>query len=343
MKKIGLCLLLVWLLSACSSIEYIGIETYNPAEVTFPKSVKKVLVVNNALPQPDHMGYTYKLYGKVQDTARMVADSALYDACRSLGSSIAEETFFKDVLLFHDGTRLDTRFMDDEELSKSTVERLCRETGTDAIVSFDCLLFKVDKNISTLSGGYVVGDVQVYVNGVVRTYLPKRTSPLATIYVKDSLYWSEGAENLYILKQFLPTANEAIRVAADYIGKKTAPNFIPHWDKETRWLYKSQGARWKEATAFAKSDNWEEAVSRWMAIYEGSKKWEEQAKAASNIALYYEMNTQLKEAYDWALKSYTLFKQHGGVDEKQTGVQQLYVDALNKRIQSNLKLSKQFE
>ncbi|MDO4757591.1 MAG: DUF6340 family protein, partial [Parabacteroides sp.] len=92
-----------------------------------------------------------------------------------------------------------------------------------------------------------------------------------------------------------------------------------------------------------RSDNWEEAVVRWQAIYDGSTKWREQAKAASNIALYYEMNTQLNEAYDWALKSYNLFKQHGGEDEKQTGVQQLYVDALRNRIQSNLKLSKQFE
>ena len=78
---------IVCLLSACSTIEYIGIETYNPAEVTFPKSVGKVLIVNNAVPQPDNAGYTYNLYGTVQDTARARADSALFDACRSLGKS----------------------------------------------------------------------------------------------------------------------------------------------------------------------------------------------------------------------------------------------------------------
>ncbi|MDO4756207.1 MAG: DUF6340 family protein, partial [Parabacteroides sp.] len=280
MKNIGLCLLIVWWLSACSTIEYIGIETYNPAEVTFPKSVRKVLVVNNALPQPEDMGYVYKLYGELQDTVRLVADSALFDACRSLGSSIAKETFFQDVLLFHDGTRMDTRFMDDDKLSQATVKRLCRETGTDAIISFDRLLFKVEKNVYPLSG-FVGGDVQVRVNSVIRSYLPDRNSPLATVYVEDSLYWSEGAESLYILKQYLPTANEAVRAAADYIGKKATPNFIPHWDRETRWIYKSEGARWKEATAYARSDNWEEAVVRWQAIYDGSTKWREQAKAAS--------------------------------------------------------------
>ena len=38
------------LLSACSTINYVGIETYNPAEVTFPENVAKVLIVNNAVP-----------------------------------------------------------------------------------------------------------------------------------------------------------------------------------------------------------------------------------------------------------------------------------------------------
>lgn len=83
-------LLVACLFSACSTIEYIGIETYNPAEITFPKKVDKVLIVNNAVPQPDDVGYTYNLYGTVQDTALRPADSALYDACHSLGKSIVD-------------------------------------------------------------------------------------------------------------------------------------------------------------------------------------------------------------------------------------------------------------
>ena len=103
------------LFSACSTIEYIGIETYNPAEITFPKKVDKVLIVNNAVPQPDDVGYTYNLYGTVQDTARAHADSALYDACHSLGKSIVDVSFFNDVLLYHDGTRQDTKYLVDEK------------------------------------------------------------------------------------------------------------------------------------------------------------------------------------------------------------------------------------
>lgn len=335
-------LLIACLFSACSTIEYIGIETYNPAEVTFPRSVGKVLIVNNAVPQPENVGYTYNLYGTVQDTARARADSALFDACRSLGKSIVDVSFFNDVLLYHDGTRQDGKHLVDKKLTPGTVKELCDETGTDAIISFDRLLFRMEKNVVAFAEGFVAGGVDVHISGVVRSYLPARDNPLATVYMEDSVFWSESADNMELLKLYLPTPDEALRAAGQYIGAKVTPNFVPHWENETRWFFKGEGARWKEATAYALSDKWEEAALRWRQIYTKSSGWKERAKAASNLALYYEMNTQLKEAFDWATKSYNLFNSKKGEDYKYTKMQQLYLDALGGRIQSDQKLNKQF-
>ena len=99
---------------------------------------------------------------------------------------------------------------------------------------------------------------------------------------------------------------------------------------------------WKEATAYALSDKWEEAASRWKHVYENSSRWKERAKAASNLALFYEMKTQLKDAYDWAAKSYEIFNNKKGEDYNYTKMQRLYVEALGKRIRSDQKLNKQF-
>lgn len=151
------------------------------------------------------------------------------------------------------------------------------------------------------------GGVDIEITGVVRGYLPGRDNPLATVYVQDSVFWSESADNMELLKLYLPSPDEALRAAGQYIGRKVTPNFVPHWDNESRWFYKGEGARWKEATAYALSDKWEEAASRWKHVYENSSRWKERAKAASNLALFYEMKTQLKDAYDWAAKSYEIF------------------------------------
>lgn len=335
-------LLAVCLFSACSTVNYIGIETYNPAEVTFPKAVNKVLVVNNAVPQPDNAGYQYSLLGVMQDTARAVADSALFDACNSLGKSIVDVSFFKDVLLYHENTRSDTRYLTDETLSADAVKELCAETGTQAILSFDRLLFEMDKSVVAFSEGYVIGNVNVKVSGVVRSYLPGRDKPLATVYVLDSLYWSEPADNMELLNVYLPKPNDALRAAGQFIGTKVTPNFVPHWDNETRWYYTGVGARWKEASAYATSDKWNEAAVRWKYLYEHSSSWKEGAKAASNLALYYEMETKLKEAFDWASKSYTLFEKNKGAEDKSTKMQKLYLDVLTERLRADKKLNMQF-
>ena len=196
------------LLSACSTINYVGIETYNPAEVTFPENVAKVLIVNNAVPQPEDAGYEYTLQGERQDTCKAKADSALFDACRTLGEAIVEASYFNDVLLYHDGVRKDNQAFLDTKLTQGQVASLCDETGADAVISIDRLLFDMKKSVGTLGEGYVMGMIDVQMAGVIRSYVPDREAPLATVHMKDSIYWAESA---------------------DYIGRRRLVGTLPEW------------------------------------------------------------------------------------------------------------------
>lgn len=340
--KIAYCLLSVCLLASCSSLNYIGIETYNPAEITFPKSVEKVLVVNNAVPQPDDVGCEFNLFGDKVDTCRVKADSALFDACRGLGKAMADISYFNDVLFYHDAVRKDDVYYEDRKLTQAQVNDLCDETGADAVISIDRMLFESKKNVVAFAEGYVEGDIQVNISGVIRGYLPGRPNPLATVYVADSLFFLEDAPNLILLDRYLPDTENALRASAEYIGAKSSPNFVPHWNNETRWFFTSMGTKWKEASAYAQSEKWEKAAEHWLHIYEHSNGWKAKAKAASNIALGYEMKTDLKEAYEWANKSYELFKKNEGEESKNTKLLALYVGVLRNRIRSDRKLNMQF-
>lgn len=331
------------LLAACSTVNYVGIETYNPAEVTFPKKVGKILIVNNAKPQPPETGYEFKLFGAVQDTSRAKADSALFDACFGLGKAIVDVSYFDDVLLYHEPVREGGWYYTDDKLSPEQVAALCRETGTDAIISWDRLLFDMDKNIVAFAEGYLGGDIDVRISGVVRSYLPGRPTPLATVYVTDSVFWSEGASNRLLLDKLLPSPEEALRTAARYIGTKVTSNFVPHWETETRWYFGGGGAKWKEASAYAGVGKWDEAAERWNYLYTHSSGWKSKAKAACNLALYYEMESRLEKAYDWAQKSYELFDKNKGADDSDARLLKLYVDALAERLRMDKKLNMQFD
>ncbi|WP_297902617.1 DUF6340 family protein [uncultured Parabacteroides sp.] len=330
------------LLSACNTINYVGIETYNPAEVTFPENVAKVLIVNNAVPQPENTGYEYVLRGETQDTCKAKVDSALFDACRTLGEAIVEASYFNDVLLYHDAVRKDNLAHQDTKLTQEQVESLCNETGADAVISIDRLLFDMKKNISTLGERYIMGVIDVRMAGVVRSYMPDREAPLATIHMKDSIYWAESADYMPVLDKILPSPENALRGAGEYFGAKVYTNFVPHWEKEVRWYFTGMGARWKEASAYATNEKWDMAEERWSQLYQGTENWKSRAKAASNLALCNEMKGDLKEAYEWAHKSYDLFKRNYGDKGKSTKLLELYVKALAERIRSDKKLNVQF-
>ncbi|MDH6535634.1 tetratricopeptide repeat protein [Parabacteroides sp. 52] len=341
MKK-SCILLLISLCTACSSVKYFAIETFNPSEITFPPHVSKVLIVNNAIPQPADTGYECKLMGVVQDTCRANADSALYDAPRSLGKAIAEADYFADVLFYHLPTRTDTHFLEDGKFTQQTVKELCTETGTDAIISFDRLLFNMNKNIAAFSEGYISGKIKVEVGGIVRTYLPERVNPFSTLSVCDSIFWDEYADNTEQMNRFLPSADEALRASASYIGNTLSKNFVPYWHKDTRWYYTGISTRWKQASAYAASQKWESAAEEWESIYKSLADGKEKAKISSNLALCEEMRGNFSKASAWAGKARDLFTKYTGEDSEETQLLTLYVKVLTDRAWADQKLNIQF-
>jgi len=323
-------------------MRYIGIETFSPAEITYPADVKKILIVNNAVPQPPDAGYDYNLLGTVQDTCQAHADSALFQACKSLGNAIVETDFFQDVLLFHENTRRDTAFLLDKRLTQEEVISLCNETGADAVISLDRLLFTMSKIVVKGYEGFLFGSIEVKATGVVRSFLPSRESPQTTIMFEDSVFWVEEAPNLQILDKLFPTPDEALITAGDYIGNKIYTVFVPHWERDTRWYYTGSGSRWKEASSYAANEKWENAYERWIYIFERSSSWKSKAKLASNIALYFELNGDMNQAVEWAEKSSDLFKDNSPEDDRNRVLQEAYKTQLIERIQADKKLNLQF-
>jgi len=218
------------------------------------------------------------------------------------------------------------------------LDQLVEENEADAIISLDRLLFKMTKTVTALTEGYLVGMIDIHISAVLRTYLPGREQPLATVLMNDSIYWSEAAYNQVLLDKLLPTPEAALREAARYIGIKAQPNFSPHWQSEARWYYTGTGALWKEGTAYAKAGKWDEAISRWKRIYDSTSSWKNQARAASNLALGYECKDQLGQAYEWAGIAAELYKKNGKDDDDIYKLQQVYKEVLEKRVHADKKL-----
>ncbi|MDD4514059.1 DUF6340 family protein [Massilibacteroides sp.] len=342
MKNALLLTLLVVILSSCNTINYINIETHKPAEITFPSRVNTILIVNNAVPQPEKVGYEYKYMNATQDTARAKADSALFDAGRALGLAILETDYFSDVRLFNESTRTDDQYITDKKLTKETVQTLCEETQTDAIISIDRLLFDMTKVVTAMPNGFFVGFINVKIAGVIRAYLPERNNSLATVFLNDSVFWAEEGGSLEELNAYLPSPENALREAAKYIGELASPNFVPHWQNEMRWFYTGPTTEWKRATAYANTQRWDAAESVWLSMFEKITNEKNKAKIASNLAFAKEMQGDYQEALKWAEKARDFFKNKGD-DSKDANLLEQYVIVLKERIKENKVLNIQFE
>jgi hypothetical protein len=317
---------------ACSPVRYMSIETYNPAEVTFPEEVKRVLVVNNTVPQES---VPYESVRKLPDSVRFSADSAAFDYCRILAEQIAEFPSLEDVRLLEDRYQTD----DSQKLTKDEVNQLCEEHGVDAVISLDRLLFNAEEYIVTLYGYAGEIAVNVAVSGILRTYLPDRITTLCSIALSDtvSLMWDQGAPNVSSpLKR-----NEIIREAAQYMASESSVYFVPFWGEDTRWYFVSSNARWKENQAFMTAEKWENAIRGWEALYNEATGWNAKARLAVNLALCTELTGDLTVALRWATQSLQLYKEHLDKEDRMVLLQSLHVKALEYRIKAEEKLRRQ--
>ncbi len=333
----GICLLF---LASCSSLRYVNIETYNPSEIVFPKKVRKILVVNNAVAQPA-VRYEPLRQMTHADTVGVSADSTTFDFCRKLGERMAQSPRFEDVRLYQGALRTDPFFASEQRLTEETVRRLCEEEGVDAVISLDRLLFKM-KGVLRQGDYLPMGSVDVEVLGTVRATVPGGKRALGTVLLADTipvnLEWDlAGSENIEDLR-----LDEVLRGVSKYLADKTHLNFVPHWSLDTRWYYTASSALWKEASAYASTDHWEKASAIWHRLYDRTPEGKAQARLAANLALSEELNGELSKALAWAKRSHELFRKHMGASAEATRNQAYYVSVLEHRVRSDEALRKQF-
>ncbi|MDR1102411.1 MAG: DUF6340 family protein, partial [Tannerella sp.] len=275
------CLWGMWLVS-CSPVRYVGIETYTPASITFPRGIKKVLILNNAAPQPE-VPFTSTIREQ-SDSLKIASDSMLVDFCRTLGRQIAESPYFEDVRLYEGSYRTDRAFASDVKLTGSEVRQLCEEHDVQAVISLDRLLFSISEEVWKISVLDALSEWHVAVSGVLRTYLPGGETSLNAVYLADTVIPRLTSDDSWADVRLL-TPEQILREVAAYVATEAYVHFVPYWREDTRWYYVSSDSRWKEAAAFAVAERWENAVVIWETLYEKATSRKAKARLASNLAL----------------------------------------------------------
>ncbi|HTN67836.1 MAG TPA: DUF6340 family protein [Dysgonamonadaceae bacterium] len=322
------------------------IQTQEPAQITLPSDVRKLLVVDNAVSQPQDIGHTKKGLGRSPSGKVSVpTDSLPIIFTEALTQFLNEEEFFDEVMLYDKPLRKDSEYWKEEPISPGRMKQLKDATGADAVVSLDKLLVTSDWEDLFIQEGYPYASLTGKITSTMRVYMPTLDGKIPTVQFIDSLYW-EGfdiSDGMAYAEFVIPHAEHALKDLAIYAADKMTFVLTPHWMTQERWYYTLQASTMREGAAFANQAKWQEAVGKWESFYNTSKKKIDKAKAASNIALGYEMLDDIETAHTWITLAQQLFNESTSSGSLERQRSSIYKTEIERRLNTSNKLNMQID
>lgn len=304
---------------SCQTIEQIPIDYMMPAEINFPPELRRVAIVNNVSSTPDNKWIESEKSKSENEVARAIAyhhgDAAL--ATESLAEAIAEGNYFDEVVICDSALRANDRISREEILSKEEVTELTTGLNVDFLIALENLQLKATKTISYLSEWECYyGSIDLLAQPTIRVYIPNRSRPILTITPNDSIFWEEFGNTASYVQTHLIKDDEMLKEASEFAGVVPVKHLLPYWTSATRNLYAGGSVYMRDAAIYVRENSWDKAYNLWKQAFDATKSDKKKMYAAHNIAVYYEMNDDIKEAETWALKAQELARKAEKLDDK---------------------------
>ena len=306
-KVIRLCSLLLVLCSLYVNAQqqwYFSVDERYPAERQQLQGKQRILVVNNALTQPQDFGHSTILDGENKGNVEIdLSRSVLY--CLFATTQSMEFTGeFDAVELMDISQNHSTNYYTRTPLTFSQAERLCADYQADALLTLNQLvLYDIVESFPTDEGTYYAY-LQAYAQSHWTIHYAGQTREV-TFTQADTLLWESQLH--YTRAQSLsdlPSRQEALLYLARELGNRMGSSFAPSWQTTRRYIYELPDLQ-AGLDAF-RLQRWNSAINQWLTIVD-SKDKKAAACAAANIAIAYEMLGDYASACDYAQRASRLF------------------------------------
>ena len=305
--NIRLCSLLLVLCSLSLSAQqqcYFSVDERYPAKRTELKDKQRILVVNNALTQPNDFGHTTMIDGESHNNVEVdLSRSVLY--CLFATTQSMESTGeFEAVELMDISQNHSTNYYSRTPLTFSQAERLCTDYQADALLTLNQLvLYDIVESFPTDEGTYYAY-LQAYAQSHWTIHYAGQPREV-TFTQADTLLWES---RLYYIRaqslSDLPSRQEALLYLARELGNRIGSSFSPSWQTTRRYIYDLPNLQ-AGLDAF-RLQRWNSAINQWLTMVD-SKDKKAAACAAANIAIAYEMLGDYASACDYAQRANRLF------------------------------------
>ena len=305
--NIRLCSLLLVLCSLYVNAQqqwYFSVDERYPAERQQLQGKQRILVVNNALIQPQDFGHSTILDGENKGNVEIdLSRSVLY--CLFATTQSMESTGeFNAVELMDISQNHSTNYYTRTPLTFSQAERLCTDYQADALLTLNQLvLYDIVESFPTDEGTYYAY-LQAYAQSHWTIHYAGQLREV-TFTQADTLLWESQLHYTRIQSlSDLPSRQEALLYLARELGNRMGSSFAPSWQTTRRYIYELPDLQ-AGLDAF-RLQRWNSAINQWITIVD-SKDKKAAACAAANIAIAYEMLGDYASACDYAQRASRLF------------------------------------
>ena len=294
------------------------IDEYRDAERKELRGVRSVLVINNALVQPNDFGHSTVLDGDHKSGISIPLNKALLYSLFSLTQTLDESGDFDAVELLDVSQNTSTNYYARQSLSASQVQNLIQTYEVDALLVLNQLvLYDVLEAFQTDEGGQYAY-MQAFAQSHWSMYFADATRRSQTLSYADTLLWESKVEytRTQALNQ-LPNREDALLYLASTLGEGLGKSFVHSWVAVSRYLYDIDDTHIKAGLQSFRYQRWEEAIYHWKQVANEEAKGERlkvkgkdnkaTAVAAANIAIAYELLGDYSLACDYANEACRLF------------------------------------
>ena len=305
--NIRLCSLLLVLCSLYVNAQqqwYFSVDERYPAERQQLQGKQRILVVNNALTQPQDFGHTTMIDGENQNHAEIDLSRSILYCLFSVTQTMESTGEFDAVELMDISQNHSTNYYTRTPLTFSQAERLCTDYQADALLTLNQLvLYDIVESFPTDEGTYYAY-LQAYAQSHWTIHYAGQLREV-TFTQADTLLWeSQLHYNRTQSLSDLPSRQEALHYLARELGNRIGSSFAPSWQTTRRYIYELPDLQ-AGLDAF-RLQRWNSAINQWLTIVD-SKDKKAAACAAANIAIAYEMLGDYASACDYAQRASRLF------------------------------------
>jgi hypothetical protein len=315
MKQLLIFIFAAATLASCK-MNQLYLNVTEPAPVTLSKHIKKAGVINRSMPTDetkilDVLDKALSLEGVDLDR-----DGAM-QAIKGLSDELMNNARFDEVKTLSDiDFRTPKLGIFPAPLSWEIVDKICRETGTDALFALEYYDTDTRLNYSTTDGGTkeVLGvkvpvavhhaNMETIVKTGWRIYDPaNRVIADEFNHFQSVVFSGDGPTPLVALAGLIGRKDAIIEVS-NRAGHGYALRLIPFRNRVYRDYFVKGTDNFKIAKRRAQMDQWDDAGLLWEKETENPKA-KIAGRACYNMGIINEINGNVEEALEWVRKSYT--------------------------------------